>query len=110
MKARYAASIVGGCGIALLTFALAAPAARSQSADLALCDRLAADPTDPDKPAEVTGTREIAASDVATAIKFCKAASANSRRALYGLGRAYAADRQWPDAIGAYRKAAQKGS
>jgi TPR repeat protein len=75
-----------------------------------LCDRLAADPTDPDKPADVKGTRDIAPSDVATAIKFCKVASAASRRALYELGRAYAANQQLPDAISAYRKAADRGS
>src|SRR5439155_3490598 len=75
-----------------------------------LCDRLAADPADPDKPANVKGTPEIAASDVATAIKFCKVASASSRRALYQLGRAYAANQQLADAMSAYRRAADKGS
>ncbi len=33
-----------------------------------------------------------------------------SRRVLYELGRAYAANQQLPDAIAAYRKAADKGS
>ena len=75
-----------------------------------LCDRLAADPTDPDKPADVKGTPDIAPSDIATAIKFCRVASTASRRALYQLGRAYAANQQLPEAIGAYRKAADKGS
>ncbi len=84
--------------------------ARAQSADLVLCDRLAADPTDPDKPADVNGAAEIAPSDIATAIKFCKVAAAGSRRALYQLGRAYAANKQLPEAISAYRKAADKGS
>src|ERR1700682_3147762 len=56
------------------------------------------------------GVKEIAQADVATAIKFCKIASAGSRRALYQLGRAYAANQQLPEAIGAYRKAADKGS
>jgi uncharacterized protein len=84
--------------------------APAQSADLVLCDRLAADPADPDKPTDVKGTPVIAASDVATAIKFCKVASASSRRALYQLGRAYAANQQMPDAIGTYRKAIDKGS
>ena len=84
--------------------------AHAQSADLVLCDRLAADPSDPDKPTDVKGTADIAATDVATAIKFCKSASASSRRALFQLGRAYAANRQLPEAIGAYRKAADKGS
>jgi hypothetical protein len=59
-----------------------------QSADLVLCDRVAADPSDPDKPADVRGATEIAASDVATAIKFCKQAAPSSRRAMFALGRA----------------------
>ena len=84
--------------------------AHSQSADLVLCDRLASDPADPDRPKDFKGVSEIAASDIATAIKFCKIASASSRRALYQLGRAYAANKQWSEAIGAYHKAADKGS
>jgi TPR repeat protein len=84
--------------------------AHAQSADLVLCDRLAADPSDPDKPADVKGTPDVAAADVATAIKYCKIASASSRRALYQLGRAYAANRQLPEAMAAWRKAADKGS
>jgi TPR repeat protein len=84
--------------------------ARAQSADLVLCDRLAADPADPDKPADVKGTADVAASDIATAIKFCRTASGSSRRALYQLGRAYAANRQLPEAAAAWRKAADKGS
>jgi TPR repeat protein len=99
-------------GIALLTLS-AAPlrsSVHAQSADLVLCDRLAADPADPDKPADVKGAADIAPSDVATAIKFCKIASAGSRRAMYELGRAYAANQQLPEAVGAYRKAIDKGS
>src|SRR6202165_385790 len=84
--------------------------AHAQSADLVLCDRLAADPSDPDKPADVKGTPDVAAADVATAIKYCKVASSSSRRALYELGRAYAANRQSPEAMAAWRKAADKGS
>jgi TPR repeat protein len=95
---------------AALMLASAHSAANAQSADLVLCDRLAADPGDPDKPADVKGTAEIAPADVATAIKFCKVAAGASRRALYELGRAYAASRQMPLALGAYRKAADKGS
>src|SRR6516225_8665623 len=91
--------------------ALANPrAVYAQSADLVLCDRIAADPADPDKPADAKGISDIAPSDVATAIKFCKRASTGSRRALYELGRAYAANRQMTEAVGAYRKAADKGS
>lgn len=85
-------------------------AAHAQSADLVLCDRIAADPTDPDKPKDVKGVAAIAPSDVATAIKFCRIASASSRRAMYQLGRAYAANRQAAEALAAYRKAADKGS
>jgi uncharacterized protein len=95
--------------LALTVVPLHSPA-HAQSADLVLCDRIAADPTDPDKPKDVKGTPDIAAADVATAIKFCKVASAASRRALYQLGRAYAANQQLPEAISAYRKAADKGS
>jgi len=96
--------------MAAIAIAAAPSLARAQSADLVLCDRLAADPADPDKPADVKGVSEIAASDIATAIKFCKTASASSRRALYQLGRAYAAGRQVPEAVGVWRKAADKGS
>jgi TPR repeat protein len=93
-----------------LTIASVHSSAHAQSADLVLCDRLAADPADPDKPADVKGTTDIAQSDIATAIKFCKVASGASRRALYQLGRAYAANQQVPDAVAAYRRAADKGS
>jgi uncharacterized protein len=112
IKRSGAVSIACGSIIALLALTLVPlhSPARAQSADLVLCDRVAADPTDPDKPKDVKGTPDIAAADVATAIKFCKVASAASRRALYQLGRAYAANQQLPEAIGAYRKAADKGS
>jgi TPR repeat protein len=96
--------------VVALTSALTSSLARAQSADLVLCDRIAADPADPDKPAGVKGVAEIAAGDVATAIKFCGQASRASRRAMYALGRAYAADRQTAHAIAAWRKAADKGS
>jgi TPR repeat protein len=96
--------------IAAIAVAAAPSLARAQSADLVLCDRLAADPADPDKPADVKGTAEIDPSDVATAIKFCRTAANSSRRALYQLGRAYAANHQTAEAIAAWRKAADKGS
>lgn len=90
--------------------ALAYTAAHAQSADLVLCDRVAADPADPDKPADIPGVPVIAKADIPIALKYCKVASVSSRRALYELGRAYAANRQIAEAIGAYRKAADKGS
>ncbi|MEA2864468.1 MAG: hypothetical protein QOC84_2424 [Bradyrhizobium sp.] len=96
--------------LAVVALAAAPSVARAQSADLVLCDRLAADPVDPDKPADVKGTPAIAASDIATAIKFCRTASGSSRRALYQLGRAYAANRQVPEAIAVWRKAVDRGS
>jgi len=104
--------------IGLLPPALAATPspARAQSADLVLCDRLAADPSDPDKPADVPGVAAIAPTDIATAVKYCKVAStqklppAAARRALFELGRAYAANRQVAEATATYRKAADKGS
>lgn len=95
----------------VLMAALLGPSlAHAQSADLVLCDRLAADPSDPDKPADVRGVAEISPADVATAIKFCKKAAGGSRRAMFELGRAYAANNQAADAIAAWRKAADKGS
>jgi uncharacterized protein len=90
--------------------ALAPSLAHAQSADLVLCDRLAADPSDPDKPADIRGVPDIAVADVATAIKFCKKVAGSSRRAMYELGRAYAANQQMNEAIAAWRKAADKGS
>jgi TPR repeat protein len=96
--------------LAALLVALAQALARAQSADLVLCDRLAADPSDPDRPADVKGVTEVAPADIATAIKFCKTASVSSRRAMYELGRAYAAGHQMPAAMSAWRKAADKGS
>jgi TPR repeat protein len=96
--------------LALTVAAAHSPLQAAPSADLALCDRVAADPADPDKPADLKGAPDIAPSDVATALKYCKSAAPASRRALYQLGRAYAANQQVPQAIEAYRKAADKGS
>ena len=96
--------------LAALLLALAPSWALAQSADLVLCDRVAADPADPDKPADIKGVAEVAPADIATAIKFCKRAAARSRRAMFELGRAYAANQQMPDAIAAWRKASDKGS
>jgi uncharacterized protein len=112
IKRSGAVSIAYGFGVGLLALTNASLHSRAyaQSADLVLCDRLAADPTDPDKPADVKGTSDIAPSDIATAIKYCRVASAASRRALYQLGRAYVANQQLPEAVSAYRKAADKGS
>ena len=98
------------CIVLALTFASRPSSAHAQSADLVLCDRIAADPADPDKPPDVRGSNEIAPSDIATAIKFCRVASASSRRALYQLGRAYAANQQLAEAVATYRRAADKGS
>ena len=99
-----------GIGLAALAAVVVHSSAHAQSADLVLCDRLAADPSDPDKPADVKGVDHVAPSDVTTAIKFCRTASGSSRRAFYQLGRAYAAGQQMPAAIAAFRKAADKGS
>jgi TPR repeat protein len=97
--------------LAIIAFAAAAPRLmQAQPADLVLCDRVAADPSDPDKPADAKGVADIAASDIATAIKYCKIAANSSRRAMYQLGRGYAANRQTAEAVTAWRKAADKGS
>src|SRR5438552_5745607 len=105
-----AVSIACNVCIGLLALTIGHSPAHGQSAALALCDRVAADPADPDKPADVRGTPDVAPSDIAAAIKYCKIASANSRRELYQLGRAYAANGQLPEAISAYRTAADKGN
>jgi TPR repeat protein len=111
MTERSGALWIAGCfGAGLLALAVARAPAQAQSADLVLCDRVAADPADPDKPKDTKGVNEIAPSDIATAIRFCKVASAGSRRAMYQLGRAYAANRQMGEATAAYRKAIDKGS
>ena len=96
--------------LAALLLALAPSWALAQSADLVLCDRVAADPADPDKPTDIKGVAEVAPADIATAIKFCKRAASRSRRAMFELGRAYAANQQMPDAIAAWRKASDRGS
>src|SRR5258708_10456775 len=96
--------------LAAVLLALLPASAHAQSADLVLCDRLAADPADPDKPADVKGVGEVAAGDIATAIRFCKVAAVSARRAMYELGRAYLANRQPAEAQAAFRKAADKGS
>ncbi|WP_049824747.1 tetratricopeptide repeat protein [Rhodopseudomonas palustris] len=106
---RITLGIAGGIVATLLASVAAAPA-RAQSADLALCDRIAADPADPDKPAGVKGVAEIAPGDVETAIRYCRTAAGGARRAMYALGRAYAANRQPAEALAAFRKAADKGS
>src|SRR5205823_9995142 len=106
---RFSAVLIGA-GLGALAGVWADAPARAQSADLVLCDRVAADPSDPDKPTDVKGVTEVAVSDVTTAIKFCKQAAPSSRRAMFALGRAYAANRQAAEAIAAWRKAADKGS
>lgn len=108
-KRTHAAFALAGAALAIAPLH-AASVARAQSADMVLCDRIAADPTDPDKPQDVAGVTAIAPADVATAIRFCRTAGAGSRRAMYALGRAYAAHGQAAEAIAAWRKAADKGS
>ena len=49
--------------IGFSAFLVGPNSAHSQSADLVLCDRVAADPADPDKPRDVNGVTEIASSD-----------------------------------------------
>src|ERR1041385_1868436 len=75
-----------------------------------LCARWAAASDDPDKPKNMPGVATIAPSDIAIALKYCKVASGSSRRAMYELGRPYAANKQIPEAVAAWRKAADKGS
>lgn len=109
MSRRLGAISAGLVALAAIASLQLSPA-HSQSADLVLCDRVAADPADPDKPKDVKGVGIIAPGDVETAIKFCKTASTGPRRALFALGRAYAANGQTQEAVAAYRRAIDKGS
>jgi TPR repeat protein len=97
-------------GLGLLALSVFVAPVHGQSADQVLCDRIAADPADPDKPADVKGVTTVAPSDVPIALKYCKAAASKSRRALYQLGRTYAANRQIAEAVKLYRQAIAKGS
>src|SRR5947209_995140 len=79
------------CAAAMAALAAPAGPAGAASSDLATCDRLAAHPGDPDRPAGVPGSLDIAEQDVATALKACRAASGQAgapRRAWFELGRA----------------------
>ena len=100
---------------AILAAALASSATPSTAApaDITTCDRLAAHPEDPDKPADIKGNSDIRAPDVAAALKACKLAAAAPdapRRVLFELGRAYEFSRQAAPAAAAYRKAVDAGS
>jgi len=106
----FSSAAIGSIVIAAATMLAGPHALRAQSADLVLCDRIAADPADPDKPADIKGTPSVAPSDIATAIRYCRIAAGSSRRAMYQLGRAYAANKQSAEAIAVWRKAADKGS
>ncbi|QQO12208.1 sel1 repeat family protein [Bradyrhizobium diazoefficiens] len=89
------------------------PPAVAAPADIATCDRLAAHPTDPDRPADVKGNKETADADIGAALKACKAAAAAPdapRRIWMELGRAYEFAGQPAAAANAYRKAADAGS
>ena len=94
--------------IAVTAIAIAAvpSLAGAQSADLVLCDRLAADPADPDKPADAKGVAEIEPSDIATAIKFCKhRVAVVAPRAVPARPRL----RRQPANAGSHRRLAQGG-
>jgi uncharacterized protein len=100
-------------GILLAAAALLAPMAARAETDAETCDRLAAYPDDPDKPAGVGGNYEIPRDEIATALKACKAAAhaANAtHRTWFELGRAYEFGRQHGEAAKAYRRAIEAGS
>jgi TPR repeat protein len=87
--------------------------AHAAADNVAICDRLAAHPEDKDKPAEIQGSYDIAKTDVATALKACKAAAAASdapRRISFELGRAFEFNGQNAEAAKAYRKAVDAGN
>jgi uncharacterized protein len=89
------------------------PAAHAATDNIAVCDRLAAHPDDKDKPSDVKGSYDIAKTDVAKALRACKAAASTRdgpRRAWFELGRAYEFNRQKAEAAKAYRKAVDAGN
>lgn len=76
------------------------------------CDDLAADPTDPDKPADVKGVR-MPRIETRRAIEVCRSAAQahpDLRRLSWQLGRAYDKAERYKDALAAYGKAAEAGS
>jgi hypothetical protein len=64
MKIRAAVAVGLSIGV-LALMSVYAPRLHAQSADLILCDRVAADPSDLDKPKDAVGVTAIAASDIA---------------------------------------------
>lgn len=110
-RARFRTS--SALALATLLWSLLLAPAIAAPADIATCDRLAAHPTDPDRPADVTGNFDIHDADIPVALKACKAAAASPnapRRIWMELGRAYEFNRQIAEAADAYRKAAEAGS
>jgi uncharacterized protein len=110
LATRKRTGIVVAIGIAA---AMGAAAALAQSTDAATCDRLAAFPDDPDKPAGVAGNYEIPRDDTATTLKACKAAAGAPDappHIWFELGRAYEFGRRPAEAAKAYRKAIDAGS
>ena len=99
-----------GIGLLVLPIGLLPSAARAQSADLVLCDRLAADPTDPDKPADVRGVT-ISLRPMSRP-RSNTAASRRPRRAARSISSAAPTPpiNNCRKRIAAYRKAADKGS
>jgi uncharacterized protein len=94
---------------------LLTPAAMAdgESAEIETCDRLAAFPHDPDKPAGIAGNYQIPRPDIAAAVNACQAAASAAdapRRIWFELGRAYEFNRQTAEALQAYRKAVDMGS
>ena len=54
MSKRSGAVSIAGIGALALSFIALPSSAPGQSADLVLCDRVAADPADPDKPKDIS--------------------------------------------------------
>src|ERR1700730_11926095 len=99
----------GRIAVSAIAITAVPPLARAHRPYLVLRAGLPPDPADPDKPADVKGVPDVAPSDVATAIKYCRVAAGSSRRALYQLGRAHGAHKQMVEAIRGRAKAAGDG-
>lgn len=88
-------------------------ATANASASVTECDRLAASPLDPDRPAGVEGVLETRKIDAAAAVPACETATKtapNERRLWVNLARSYRSAKNDIAAVPAYRKAAELGS
>jgi tetratricopeptide (TPR) repeat protein len=102
---------IGGVGDLLDSPDVTVTVGDAAAADLASCDKEAANPTDPKRPSGVAGVA-FDKIDAKQAIEDCRDAVMNNpdeARAKFELGRALEAVQQYDEAMSYYRKAADAG-